>query len=208
MSGEGAWRYGGRWNSVGRAAVFLGESLALAGMELLLHLRAERVLETYRKMSVFIPERLVMHVGEDQLPPDWALPSLYPVTQEIGDGWIDHARSAVLQAPSAVIRGETNFIVNPSTPTSAPSERDPSPVSATIRDWRDSSSLRGPIPRPTTHALRASSSSGMPGSTRCAGGSRLFHGDRPAEPVPGLLTPAPVAVGLDLRHVRMPAGWR
>ena len=113
MSGEGAWRYGGRWNSVGRAAVYLGESLALAGMELLLHLKAERVLETYRKMPVFIPERLVMHVGEDQLPPDWAQASLYPVTQEIGDGWIDHARSAVLQAPSAVVRGETNFIVNP-----------------------------------------------------------------------------------------------
>ena len=113
MSGEGARRYGGRWNSVGRAAVYLGESLALAGMELLVHLKAERVLETYRKMPVLIPQRLVMHVGEDQLPPDWAQPSLYPVTQEIGDGWIDHARSAVLQVPSAVIRGETNFIVNP-----------------------------------------------------------------------------------------------
>ena len=113
MSGEGARRYGGRWNSVGRATVYLGESLALAGMELLVHLKAERVLETYRKMPVLIPERLVMHVGEDQLPPDWAQPSLYPVTQEIGGGWIDHARSAVLQVPSAVVRGETNFIVNP-----------------------------------------------------------------------------------------------
>ena len=49
MSGEGARRYGGRWNSVGRATVYLGESLALAGMELLVHLKAERVLETYRK---------------------------------------------------------------------------------------------------------------------------------------------------------------
>ena len=44
---------------------------------------------------------------------EWAKPSLYPVTQEIGDGWIDHARSAVLQVPSAVVRGETNYIVNP-----------------------------------------------------------------------------------------------
>ena len=116
MTGEGARRYGGRWNSVGRAVVYLGDSLALAGMELLVHLRAEGVLQTYRKMPVFIPERLVMHIGEDQLPPEWAQPSLYPVTQEIGDGWIDHARSAVLQVPSAVVRGETNYVVNPEHP--------------------------------------------------------------------------------------------
>ena len=113
MSGEGARRYGGRWTSIGRAAVYLGESLALAGMELLVHLKAERVLEAYRKMPVFIPERLVMHMAEDQLPPDWAQPSLHPITQGIGDGWIVHTRSAVLQVPSAVVRGETNFIVNP-----------------------------------------------------------------------------------------------
>ena len=116
MTGEGARRYGGRWNSVGRAVVYLGDSLALAGMELLVHLRAESVLRTYRKMPVFIPERLVMHVSEDQLPPEWALPSLYPATQEIGDRWIDHAQSAVLQVPSAVVRGETNYIANPEHP--------------------------------------------------------------------------------------------
>ena len=116
MTGEGARRYGGRWNSVGRAVVYLGDSLALAGMELLVHLKAEDILQTYRKMPVFIPERLVMHIGEDQLPPEWAKPSLYPATQEIGDGWIEQARSAVLQVPSAVVRGETNYIVNPEHP--------------------------------------------------------------------------------------------
>ena len=93
--------------------VYLGDSLALAGMELLVHLRAEQALQAYRKMPVFIPERLVMHLGEDQLPPEWEQPSLHPVTQEFGDRWIDHALSAVLQVPSAVVRGETNFIVNP-----------------------------------------------------------------------------------------------
>ena len=113
MSGEGARRYGGRWNSIGRAAVYLGDSLALAAMELLVHVRTERILETYRQMPVFIPERLVMHVGEDQLPPEWARPGLHPVTQEIGDRWIDRQWSVVLQVPSAVVRGETNFVVNP-----------------------------------------------------------------------------------------------
>ena len=113
MSGEGARRYGGRWNSIGCPVVYLGDSLALAGMELLVHLRVGRILEAYRKMPVFIPERQVMHLSEHQLPPEWAQPSLHPVTQEFGDRWIDHALSAVLQVPSAVVRGETNFIVNP-----------------------------------------------------------------------------------------------
>ena len=142
MSGEGARRYGGRWNSIGRPVVYLGDSLALAGMELLVHLRAGRILEAYRKMPVFIPERLVMHLSEHQLPPEWAQPSLHPVTQEFGDRWIDHALSAVLQVPSAVVRGETTSSSIPTTPTLAPSQRAPSPVSGTIRDWRDSSSAQ------------------------------------------------------------------
>ena len=142
MSGEGARRYGGRWNSVGRPVVYLGDSLALAGMELLVHLRAGRILETHRKMPVFIPERLVMHLSEHQLPPESAQPSLHPVTQEFGDRWIDHALSAVLQVPSAVVRGETNFIVNPDHANFGAITPGPSPVSGTIRDWRDSSSAQ------------------------------------------------------------------
>ncbi len=113
LSGEGALRFGGRWNSPGRPAVYLGDSLALAGMELLVHLKAPDVLRTYRKMPVFIPERLVMHIEEEELPNDWAEPGLYPATQAIGDRWLESAESAVLQVPSAVVIGETNFIINP-----------------------------------------------------------------------------------------------
>lgn len=112
MSGEGARRYGGRWNSPGRAAVYLDDSLALAAMELLVHLKSEDVLRVYRKMPVFIPERLIAHIDEDDLPPGWAQPTLHPVTRKIGDRWIDSGQSAVLQVPSATVRGESNFIVN------------------------------------------------------------------------------------------------
>ena len=113
MSGKGARRYGGRWNSPGRAAVYLGDSLALAAMELLVRLKAEDVLKVYRKMPVFIPERLIAHIDEDELPPGWAKPTPRAVTRVIGDRWIDRGQSAVLQVPSATVRGESNFIVSP-----------------------------------------------------------------------------------------------
>ena len=113
MSGEGARRYGGRWSSPGRAAVYLGDSLALAAMELLVRLKAEDVLKVYRKMPVFIPERLIAHIDEDELPPGWAKPTPHAVAPAIGDRWIDSGQSAVLQVPSATVRGESNFIVNP-----------------------------------------------------------------------------------------------
>lgn len=43
-------------------------------------------------------------------------PGLHPATQDIGDGWLEGAESAVLQVPSAVVFGETSFIVNPEHP--------------------------------------------------------------------------------------------
>lgn len=113
LPGEGALRFGGRWNHPGRPAVYLGSSLALASMELLVHLKTADVLGTYRKMPVYIPERLVMHIREEELPNDWSEAGLHPATQNIGDRWLEGAESAVLQVPSAVVLGETNFVVNP-----------------------------------------------------------------------------------------------
>ena len=113
MAGAGARRYGGRWNSPGRAAGYLGDSLALASRELLFHLPAADALATYGKLPVFIPEQSVMRISAAELPRGWAIPDRYPVTGSIGDAWIDSAESAVPQVPSAVIRGETNFVVNP-----------------------------------------------------------------------------------------------
>ena len=71
LSGEGARLYGGRWNSPGTGAVYLGSSLALASIELLVHLRSIDVLDAYCKMPVFIPESLVMHLDAALLPADW-----------------------------------------------------------------------------------------------------------------------------------------
>jgi RES domain-containing protein len=47
MSGEGARRYGGRWNAKGTPAVYLSSSLSLAVLEILFHLPSPRVLDSY-----------------------------------------------------------------------------------------------------------------------------------------------------------------
>ena len=115
LSGEGARQHGGRWNSPGRPAVYLGASLALAAMELLVNLGAPDVLSKYRKMPVYFPERLVMHVEAAELPIGWETASR-TATRAIGDRWLAEAPSAVLQVPSAVVLGETNFILNSAHP--------------------------------------------------------------------------------------------
>ena len=113
LSGGGALQYGGRWNSPGRRAVYLGGSLALASLELLVRVEAPEVLGQYRKLPVEIPEDLITVAEVSDLPADWAAPGLHPVTQKIGDQWIDSLASAVLRVPSAVVVGEVNYIANP-----------------------------------------------------------------------------------------------
>ena len=93
--------------------MYLGNSLALASIELLVHLRSIDVLEAYCKMPVFIPESLVMHLDAALLPADWAASAGRSATMAIGDDWLRGGESAVLQVPSAVVAGETNFILNP-----------------------------------------------------------------------------------------------
>lgn len=116
LAGQGALRYGGRWHSPGRRVVYLAGSLALASLELLVHLREIDVLKAYRKLSVGIPEHLVKALDRRDLPADWARPSLNPANQRTGDRWLDSLESAVLMVPSAVVIGEENYIVNPAHP--------------------------------------------------------------------------------------------
>ncbi len=136
LSGEGARLFGGRWTSPGLAAVYLGDSLALAGMELLVHLGSLDVLKTYRKMSVYPPETVVMHIEPDELPLGWETGSRV-TTRAIGDRWLVGRQSVVLQVPSAVVPGESNFIVNPIHP-----DRD-AIITGPITDFRYDPRLRG-----------------------------------------------------------------
>jgi len=115
LSGEGAFMYGGRWNSPGNRVVYLSETLSLAAFEILVHAASTAILQPYQFLKVEVPEDLIMALDDNVLPPDWKEPFNYAL-QSIGDDWIGSDQSLGLSLPSAVIPGERNVILRPTHP--------------------------------------------------------------------------------------------
>lgn len=113
FSGEGARLYGGRWNSAGVSLVYTSSTQALAALESLVHLNPP-VIFTYAAIPLEFEAGLVEKVTA--LPPGWALSPAPPSTRALGDLWAKEARSAVLELPSAIIPGESNYLLNPAHP--------------------------------------------------------------------------------------------
>ena len=118
FDGEGARLYGGRWNSAGTSMVYTAQSLALAALELLVHLNSRRALEQrYQFLVAEFPEDLCRQVRDlYKLPKDWAADPTPISAMNLGDRWAREGKSAVLAVPSAVIRTEWNYLINPQHP--------------------------------------------------------------------------------------------
>jgi RES domain-containing protein len=116
FDGEGARRYGGRWNSPGTRVAYASNSVALATLEVLVHLRSSAVLQSYSLASVQFPESLLEVVEVHALPRHWRRSPAPPETQALGDEWVRDLRSAVLAVPSVVVPSAQNFLLNPAHP--------------------------------------------------------------------------------------------
>ncbi len=113
FDGEGARRYGGRWNSPGTSVVYVAESRALAALEMLVHLQSSEILKSYSLIPVAFPGDLVTSVTREDLPSDWrAFPSPAAL-QTIGDEWVARSDSLVLKVPSVAIDEEHDYLINP-----------------------------------------------------------------------------------------------
>jgi RES domain-containing protein len=116
MSGGGAYRRGGRWNSRGRAVVYMSESLSLCILENLVHMVKVPMLRNFKSIWVDIPEPLIHTLQQKDLPPTWKAVPAPQETKQIGDRWFDKKESPVLKVPSTVVPDEWNFILNPMHP--------------------------------------------------------------------------------------------
>ena len=114
FDGEGARLYGGRWNSPGRAVVYLAGSLALAALEILVHVKSQSELEGYVKIRVEAPEGLTGEIPS--LPENWQQGRAPDETKAIGDRWLGAGETPLLRVPSVVIPEEYNYLLNPQHP--------------------------------------------------------------------------------------------
>jgi RES domain-containing protein len=106
--------YPGRWNSKGYFVIYTAGSQALACLENLVHRSGEGLNHSFRLIEIDIPEFIeVQNLDFSEFPVDWTGVQNYPITQKIGDNWVENRESCVLKVPSAIIPREFNYLINP-----------------------------------------------------------------------------------------------
>lgn len=116
LSGNGAFRYGGRWNLPGTRVVYCAESRALAAMESLVHVEDIEDLGAFewQPTAIALPSAAIERPS--RYPKSWRTYPYSVSTQRFGSAWVRSQRSVALRVPSAIVPGEFNFLINPAHP--------------------------------------------------------------------------------------------
>ena len=117
LSGRGAELHGGRWNPKGLPCVYLSSSVALATLELLVHLDGRAPDEPFLAVEVEIPDELVgPPLPIESLPTEWRQFPSPAALAKLGGDWLTQLSSLVLAVPSVVVPSELNYLLNPRHP--------------------------------------------------------------------------------------------
>jgi RES domain-containing protein len=116
FTGEGPWRYGGRWNSPGLRVVYVSEHQSTAAFEVFANRVPFILEEKYKAFRLEWPNNLTETFPMKKLSSNWRTSPPPFETMEIGDRWLHERRSAVLALPSAISPDDINFLLNPEHP--------------------------------------------------------------------------------------------
>lgn len=115
FSGIGGLYVSGRWHPQGHKIVYTAESLALASLEIFVHLESDRI--PLIAIKAWLPNELkIEEIERSQLPDNWQDTSAYPILQKIGQDWLNSNRTPVLKVPSAIVPVEYSYLLNPQHP--------------------------------------------------------------------------------------------
>lgn len=117
LSGMGASIFGYRWNSKGIKALYTASSRALAMAEVLVHLPMGFLPEGYRMLEIEIPDpTFIEEIDISSLDEGWNDFPHRPETKEVGDEFLRKNEHPVLKVPSALVKGDFNYLINPNHP--------------------------------------------------------------------------------------------
>lgn len=116
LSGIGAFKVGGRWNSKGSQMLYTSSSISLSVLENLVHLSIHHVPSEMVIVKISIPTDSISFIERESLESIWDKFPFETYTQRIGDQWLLSQESLVLVVPSAVNIYEYNYLINPHHP--------------------------------------------------------------------------------------------
>lgn len=120
LSGKGAEKSGGRWNSRGTSMVYTCESRALCSTEIAVHTQLGILPKDYVLVSIKIPDDIKIHtLSTKKLPSNWNSIPHSGTTQDLGDFFLRANNFAVMKVPSAVVPGDFNYLINSAHPDSS-----------------------------------------------------------------------------------------
>ena len=114
LSGYGASLSGQRWNSKGTEVVYTAQTRALANSEVAVHIALGILPKDYHMVEIEVPDSIkILELKDAELPLGWNSLPPSPVSQFIGDNFVQEDKFAVMRVPSVVVKGEFNFVLNP-----------------------------------------------------------------------------------------------
>lgn len=112
LSGTGAKIYGGRWNVPGHPAIYTAENISLAVLEIIVNADKYNIPPGYHLLQLHIPDSLpIKIIKADTLKEKWYHDFEY--AQFIGTKFLESGDEAILKIPSAIVKQEYNFLLNP-----------------------------------------------------------------------------------------------
>ena len=112
LSGEGAYLFGGRWNSEGVKMLYTSSSSSLSILEVLAYV-TNKTFGNKQIVTIEVPIDSYREIPVDVLDDGWNVLPASDYTKQIGDRWAKSMESLILIVPSVINPREQNILINP-----------------------------------------------------------------------------------------------
>lgn len=111
LSGIGAEKYPGRWNLPEHRVLYTAGSESLATLEVLAHFDDEEAPTDQNVVVLELPDELIEAL--DPLPEGWNITPSGLASKHAGTEFLKAKQQLALKVPSAIIKSEYNYLINP-----------------------------------------------------------------------------------------------